>query len=71
MRSNLKAYCKYFAETGQLVYEKNRKSCRKPYKMAKASSFVQYLETAIKVPDAVCGKAKREGILDCPICYCN
>ena len=72
MRSNLTTYCKYFAETGQLVYEKNRKSCRKPYKLAKASSFVQYLETAIKVeklsPDAVCGKAKREGNFPVIIC---
>lgn len=72
MKSNLTAYCKYFAETGQLVYEKNRKSCRKPYKLDKASSFVQHLEKAIKAeklsPDAVCGRAKRAGNFPAIIC---
>ena len=72
MRSNLTTYDKYFAETGQLVYEKNRKSCRKPYKLAKASSFVKYLETAIKAeklsPDAICGRAKREGNFPTIVC---
>ena len=72
MRSNLTTYSKYFAQTGQLVYEKNRKACRKPYKLAKVSDYVQYLEKAIQKeklsPDAICGRAKREGNFPAIIC---
>lgn len=72
MRSNLSCYSKYFAETGQFVYEQNRKLCRKPYKLVKASEFVQHLEKAIKKeklsPDAVCGRAKKESRFPAIIC---
>ena len=72
MRSDLTKYRKYFAETGQLVYESNRAACRKPYKLDQAAEFVQYLEKAIKEdklsPDAVCGRAKLEGIFPVTVC---
>ena len=72
MKSDLTKYRKYFAETGQLVYEKHRSECRKPYKLDKAADFVQYLEKAIKEdklsPDVICGRAKREGTFPVTIC---
>ena len=72
MRSDLSKYRKYFAETGQLVYESNRAACRKPYKLDQAADFVQHLEKTIKEdklsPDAVCGRAKLEGTFPVTIC---
>ena len=35
-------YKEYFAETGQTVYEQNRKSSPNPYKFAKAFGFIEY-----------------------------
>ena len=39
--SDLTTREEYFAETGQIVYEKNRQNCRKPFKMAKAEEKIQ------------------------------
>ena len=38
--SDLTTREEYFAETGQIVYEKNRQKCRKPFKISKAKEFV-------------------------------
>ena len=71
-KSDLTTCRKYFAETGQLVYEARRKACRKPYKLDEAADFVQYLEQSIKEdklsPDAICGRAKREGTFPVTLC---
>ena len=39
--SDLTTRQEYFAETGQIVYEKNRQNCRKPLKIAEAEKFVR------------------------------
>ena len=44
MNSDLTTRREYFAETGQIVYEKSRQKCRKPFKIAKAEEFVEYAE---------------------------
>lgn len=71
-RSDLTVYRKYFAETGQLLYQKNRQSCRKPYKLDKAQAFLQHLEKCIQKdhlsPDAICGRAKREHQFPVTLC---
>ena len=72
MRSDLTKHRRYFAETGQLVYEQHRMVCRKPLKLAKASDFIEYLEHSILhdklSPDAVCGRARLEGTFPVTIC---
>ena len=59
-------------DTGQCAYERNRRVCRKPYKLDKASDFIQYAENAILneklSPDAVCGRTKLEGKFDVIVC---
>lgn len=72
MRSNLSIYKRYFAESGQIIYEKRRQACRKPYKLEQAREFVEHLERTIKEdklsPDAVCGMAKLDHAFDVTIC---
>ena len=72
MRSDLTYYQRYFADTGQLVYEENRKASRKPYKLAAAAPFLQHLETEVlqnKIsPDAVCGRAKLDKAFPVTLC---
>lgn len=71
-RSDLTTYRKYFAETGQIVYEEHRKACRKPCKLDQAAEFLQHVEKAIREdklsPDAICGRAKREGAFPVMVC---
>ena len=70
--SNLKIHKEYFAETGQLVYEKHRENSRKPYKLAQSSKFIEYAEEEILnkklSPDAVCGYAKKNDLFDNIVC---
>ena len=65
-RSDLTEYKKYFAETGQEVYEQNRKNSRKPLKMAEAAEFIKYAEEEILTnkmsPDIICGRAKAKNL---------
>ena len=72
MRSDLTHYKRYFADTGQLIYEENRKASRKPYKLASAAPFLQHLEHEVlenKIsPDAVCGRAKLEKAFPVILC---
>lgn len=62
LNSNLIQYTKYFAETGQRVYENNRKNSRKPLKMNEVIDFILYAEEKILKeklsPDVICGRAK-------------
>ena len=70
--SNLKVRKAYFAETGQIVYDKHRKNSRKPYKLVKASKFIEYAEKEILnkklSPDAVCGYAKKNNLFNNMVC---
>jgi len=70
--SNLKLRLVYFADTGQRAYERNRSFCRKPYKLDKANEFIRFAENEIinkkLSPDAVCGRAKLEGMFDVTVC---
>ena len=47
MDTHLKIHKEYFAETGQTVYEQNRKNSRNPYKFIKAFEFIKYSEKEI------------------------
>ncbi|MBR1552843.1 MAG: IS30 family transposase, partial [Schwartzia sp.] len=72
MRNDLTHYKRYFADTGQLIYEENRKASRKPCKLASAAPFLQHLEHEVlqnKIsPDAVCGRAKLEKAFPVMLC---
>lgn len=71
-RSDLTEYKKYFAETGQAVYEQNRKNSRKPLKMAEAAEFIKYAEEEILTnrmsPDIICGRAKAKNLFKKTVC---
>ncbi|WP_432718836.1 hypothetical protein [Pectinatus frisingensis] len=41
------SYKCYFGLTGQTIYKKNRKACRKPFKLKQTQAFVKYLEHEI------------------------
>jgi IS30 family transposase len=51
----------YYAETGQLVYEKHREACKPRYKLLKVERFIQYAKHKIQVdkwsPDVIVGRA--------------
>ena len=72
MDTHLKIHKEYFAETGQTVYEQNRKNSCKPYKFIKAFEFIKYSEKKILEkkysPDVVCGIAKKEGRFNEMVC---
>lgn len=71
-RSDWTYYEQYFAETGQMVYERHRARSRKPYKFDAALAFIKYVETRIRKdkhsPDAICGYAKRKGLFTVYVC---
>lgn len=64
MRSDLTTYECYFPETGQAVYEKNRKNCGRKGKLTAAKKFIEFAEQKIKEekwsPDAVVGRCKND-----------
>ena len=70
--TQLKIHKEYFAETGQAIYEQNRKNSHKPYKFVKAFDFIKYSEKEILEkkysPDIVCGIAKKEGKFNEMVC---
>jgi len=39
----------YYAETGQLVYEKHREACQPRYELLKVEGFIQYAKQKIQV----------------------
>lgn len=63
MKSNRKLVEVYFPDTGQLIYEKNRRSCGAKFKLDEAIEFIQFAQAKILEehwsPDAACGYAKR------------
>ena len=59
-----KTYYRYFADTGQLVYQQRRKHSRHPVKLALVQPFLQYVTEQIQKhhlsPDAARGRALRD-----------
>lgn len=47
MKTNGKLFEAYFPDTGQLVYEKNRKACDAKFKLDDAMEFIQFAEAKI------------------------
>ena len=75
MRLNWPYYDPYFAETGQIIYERNR---AKPSKLNAAQDFIRYAEDRIlkgkHTPDAICGCARRIHLFEVQVCtktICN
>lgn len=72
LTSELVQVKRYFADSGQRVYEERRKSSRNPYKLAAAIEFVTYAETQILKnklsPDAICGREALEHRFPVRIC---
>ena len=56
----------YYAETGQLVYERNRDASKPRYKLLKVERFIQYAKHKIQVdkwsPDVIVGRAIELGL---------
>lgn len=57
---------KYYPDTGQAVYEKNRKKCKGRYKAAECKEFLEYIETEVlekkRSFDAARGYALKNGL---------
>ena len=70
--THLKTHTRYFAETGQIVYEKNRLNARPPLKFLKVYDFIQYADQMMLThkwsPHVVCGRTKLEGIFSQMVC---
>lgn len=70
--TNLEKYKKYFADTGQRIYEEHRKNSRNSLKLVKAAEFVKYAEQEILMkklsPDAVCGYAAAKNLFKETVC---
>ena len=78
MRLDWPYYDQYFTETGQIIYERNRKNCAKPSKLNAAQDFIRYAEDRIlkgkHIPDAICGCARRIHLFEVQVCtktICN
>ena len=70
--SELRPYRCYFWDAGQRVYEEHRRNSRPCLKFAKAFDFLTYAEEQMLrhklSPDAVCGRARREGRFQQIVC---
>ena len=70
--SELRVHHVYFSDTGQRVYEENRKNSRPPLKLMKAQKFILYAEQMMlqekMAPDPLCGRARLEGNFDETVC---
>ena len=71
-RSDWTYYEQYFAQSGQMRYERNRENSGKPSKFNAAQDFIRYVENAIlkdkHSPDAICGRAKRMNLFEVSVC---
>jgi IS30 family transposase len=71
-RSDWTYYEQYFAQSGQIRYERNREKSGKPSKFNAAQDFIRYVENAIlkdkHSPDAICGRAKRMNLFEVSVC---
>lgn len=70
--TNLRTYSRYFAHTGQHVYQARRIHSRPPLKLGNAHAFLSFAERKIRkegwAPDAVCGWARKYGHFDEMVC---
>lgn len=68
----LKPYTRYFADTGQCIYENRRKNSHPPKKLVKAGAFVNFavkqMLTEKLAPDTICGSAKRNAAFQETVC---
>ena len=68
----LKPYTRYFADTGQCVYENRRKNSHPPKKLVKARTFVNFavkqMLTEKLAPDTICGSVKRNSAFQETVC---
>ncbi|WPX08968.1 IS30 family transposase [Anaerocellum danielii] len=64
MKTDLSTFEKYFAQTGQAVYEKNRAKCGRKSKLLGVENFLKFAEEKILKdkwsPDAVVGYCRQE-----------
>jgi len=71
-RSDWTYYKQYFAQSGQLRYERNRENSGKPSKFNPAQDFIHYVEEQIlkekRSPDAICGRVKRMNLFEVSVC---
>ena len=71
-RSDWTYYEQYFAQSGQMRYERNRENSGKTSKFNAAQDFIRYVENAIlkdkHSPDAICGRAKRMNLFEVSVC---
>ena len=77
-RSDWTYYEQYFAQSGQIRYERNRENSGKPSKFNAAKDFIKHVEGYILkhgyAPDVICGRAKRMNLFDGYVCtktICN
>ena len=65
----------YLPDAGQMAYERNRQNCRPKSKFLLCSSFIEHLEDTFDAKkhsiDAICGRAKLEGILPADMRVCT
>ena len=58
----------YYAQTGQLIYEKHREACKPKHKLLKVERFIHYAIQKIKVekwsPDVIVGRVKEDGLFE-------
>lgn len=54
----------YYAQTGQLIYEKHREACKPKYKLLKVEGFIRYAKQKIQdkkwSPDVIVGRVKED-----------
>ena len=71
-RSDWTYYEQYFAQSGQMRYERNRENSGKPSIFNAAQDFIRYVENAIlkdkHSPDAICWRAKRMNLFEVSVC---
>lgn len=64
----------YYAETGQMVYERHRENCQPHYKLFKVEKFIEYATQKIVKdkwsPDTIVGRALKEDLFDKANCVC-
>ncbi len=73
--SELKSYERYYPETGQAVYEKNRASCRRKSRFHSVTDFLNWAEDKMRKdkwsPDVVVGFARLHGLYDREAMVCT
>lgn len=70
--TNLEIYRRYFAESGQIIYLKNRRHCRKALRFTEAYPFISHVVHLVKEkklsPDAAVGCTDRSHLFNRKVC---